>query len=67
MFILKGTFAKEIESLVYSPIFTNLVVTLEPENDKDPGPDWFQAVAAYSLVPLCTIENIIYILDRLQQ
>ena len=51
MFISKGTLAKEIESLVYSSVFTDLVVTLKPENDKDPKPNWFQAVAAYWLVP----------------
>ena len=51
MFILKGTFAKEIESLVYFPTYKDLVVTLKPENDKDPEPNWIQAVAAYWLVP----------------
>jgi hypothetical protein len=49
MFILKGTFPKEIESLVYSPPYKDLV-TLEPENDKDPEPNWSEAIAAYWLV-----------------
>ena len=40
---------KYIESLVYSPTYIDLVVTLEAENDKDPGPYWSQAVAAYWL------------------
>jgi hypothetical protein len=40
---------KYIESLVHSPTYTDLVVTLEPENDKDPKPNWSQAVAAYWL------------------
>jgi hypothetical protein len=42
---------KYIESLVYSPTYTDLIVTLEPENDKDPKPNWSQAVAAYWLAP----------------
>jgi hypothetical protein len=40
-----------IESLDYSPTYTDLVVTLEPENDKDPKPNCSQAVAAYWLAP----------------
>jgi len=51
MFISKGTLGKEIESLVYSPTYKDLVVTLKLENDKDPKPNWFQTVAAYWLVP----------------
>jgi hypothetical protein len=42
---------KYIESLVYSPAYTDLVVTLELENDKDPKPNRSQAVAAYWLAP----------------
>ena len=42
---------KYIESLVYSPTYTDLIVTLEPENDKDPKPNWSQAVAGYWLAP----------------
>ncbi|HXV89261.1 MAG TPA: hypothetical protein VD710_09265 [Nitrososphaeraceae archaeon] len=41
MFTLKGTLAKGIESLVCSPTYKDLVVTLKPENDKDPEPNWF--------------------------
>lgn len=39
------------ENLVYSPTYTDVVVTLEPENDKDPKPNWSQSVAAYWLAP----------------
>jgi len=42
---------KYIESLVYSPTFIDLVVTLKPEYDKDRRPNWSQAVAAYWLAP----------------
>lgn len=28
-----------------------LMVTLEPENDKDPKPAWSQSVAVYRLIP----------------
>jgi hypothetical protein len=39
------------ENLVYSPTYTDLVVTLEPQNDKDPKPAWSQSVAAYWMMP----------------
>jgi hypothetical protein len=39
------------ENLVFSPTYTDVVVTLEPENDKDPKPNWSQSVAGYWLVP----------------
>lgn len=39
------------EYLVYAPTYTDLVVTLEPENDKDPKPAWSQSVAAYWMAP----------------
>jgi len=39
------------ENLVYSPTYTDLVVTLEPQNDKDPKPAWSQSVAAYWMAP----------------
>lgn len=39
------------ENLVYSPTYTNLVVTLEPQNDKDPKPAWSQSIAAYWMAP----------------
>jgi len=39
------------ENLVYAPTYTDVVVTLEPENDKDPKPAWSQSVAAYWLGP----------------
>jgi hypothetical protein len=39
------------ENLVYAPTYTDLVVTLEPENDKDPKPAWSQSVAAYWMIP----------------
>jgi len=42
---------KYIESLVYSPTYTDLVVTLEPQNDKDPKPAWSQSIAAYWMIP----------------
>ena len=39
------------ENLVYSPTYTDLVVTLEPQNDNDPKPAWSQSVAAYWMIP----------------
>ncbi len=39
------------ENLVYAPTYTDLVVTLEPQNDKDPKPAWSQSVAAYWMIP----------------
>ena len=39
------------ENLVFAPTYTDLVVTLEPENDKDPKPAWSQSVAAYWMIP----------------
>jgi hypothetical protein len=42
---------KYIEVWFTPPPIQNLVVTLEPENDKDPKPNWSQAVAAYWLAP----------------
>jgi anti-sigma-K factor RskA len=39
------------ENLVYAPTYSDLVVTLEPQDDKDPKPAWSQSVAAYWLVP----------------
>ena len=39
------------ENLVYAPTYTDLVVTLEPQNDKDPKPAWSQSVAAYWMGP----------------
>jgi len=39
------------ENLVYSPTYTDLVVTLEPQNDKDPKPAWSQSIAAYWMAP----------------
>lgn len=42
---------KYYENLVYAPTYTALMVTLEPENDKDPKPAWSQSVAVYRLIP----------------
>lgn len=39
------------ENLVYAPTYTDLVVTLEPQDDKDPKPAWSQSIAAYWLRP----------------
>jgi hypothetical protein len=39
------------ENLVFAPTYTDVVVTLEPENDKDPKPNWYGSVAAYWLAP----------------
>ena len=39
------------ENLVYSRTYTDLVVTLKPQNDKDPKPAWSQSVAAYWMAP----------------
>lgn len=42
---------KFYENLVYAPTYTDLIVTLEPQNDKDPKPAWSQSVAAYWMIP----------------
>ena len=42
---------KFYENLVYAPTYTDLIVTLEPQNDKDPKPAWSQSVAGYWMVP----------------
>ena len=39
------------ENLVYAPTYTDLVVTVEPQNDKDPKPAWSQSVAGYWMIP----------------
>ena len=39
------------ENLVYAPTYSDLVVTLEPQDDKDPKPAWSQSVAAYWMAP----------------
>ena len=39
------------ENLVWAPTYTDLVITLEPQDDKDPKPAWSQSVAAYWLAP----------------
>ena len=48
--ISNGTL-KFYEDMVYAPTYTDLVVTLEPQDDKDPKPAWSQSVAAYWLAP----------------
>ena len=52
---------KYIESLVYSPTYTDLVVTLEPENDKDPKPLVSSSSSLLVSFSIWTIDNIIYI------
>ena len=52
---------KYIESLVYSPAFTDFIVTLEPENDKDPKPLVSSSSSLLVSFSNCTIDNIIYI------
>ena len=52
---------KYIESLVYSPTFTDLIVTLEPENGKDPKPLVSSSSSLLVSFSNCTIDNIIYI------
>ena len=42
---------KFYENLVYAPTYTDLIVTLEPQNDKDPKPAWSQSVAGYWMTP----------------
>lgn len=42
---------KFYENLVYAPTYTDLIVTLEPQNDKDPKPAWSQSVAGYWMIP----------------
>ncbi len=42
---------KYSENLVYAPTYTDLIVTLEPQNDKDPKPAWSQSVAGYWMIP----------------
>jgi hypothetical protein len=42
---------KFYENLVYAPTYTDLIVTLEPQNDKDPKPAWSQAIAGYWMIP----------------
>jgi len=39
------------ENMVNSLTYTDIMVTVEPDNDKDPKPAWSQAVAAYYLAP----------------
>jgi len=39
------------ENLVYAPTYTDLIVTLEPQNDKDPKPAWSQSIAGYWMIP----------------
>lgn len=39
------------ENMVNAYTYTDIVITLEPENDKDPKPAWSQSVAAYWLAP----------------
>ena len=39
------------ENMVNAYTYTDIVVTLEPDNDKDPKPAWSQSVAAYWLAP----------------
>jgi hypothetical protein len=39
------------ENMVNAYTFSDIVVTLEPENDKDPKPAWSQSIAAYWLSP----------------
>jgi hypothetical protein len=47
-FFSSGTL-KFDEHLVNAYTYTDLIVTLEPVNDKDPGGDWSQNVGAYLL------------------
>jgi hypothetical protein len=39
------------ENMVNAYTYSDIVVTLEPDNDKDPKPAWSQSVAAYWLAP----------------
>ena len=39
------------ENLVYAPTYTDIVITVEPQNDKDPKPAWSQSVAGYWMIP----------------
>jgi anti-sigma-K factor RskA len=39
------------ENFVFAPTYTDLIVTLEPDNDKDPKPAWSQAIAGYWMIP----------------
>ena len=39
------------ENMVNAHTYTDVVVTLEPQDDKDPKPAWSQSVAAYWMPP----------------
>ena len=49
-FIKDGTLSYN-ENLVNSYTFTDITVTMEPRDDKDPKPAWSNAVGAYLLAP----------------
>jgi hypothetical protein len=49
-FIRDGTLSYN-ENLVNAFTFTDITVTMEPRDDKDPKPAWSNAVGAYLLVP----------------
>jgi cellulase/cellobiase CelA1 len=49
-FIRDGTLSYN-ENLVNSYTFTDITVTMEPRDDKDPKPAWSNAVGAYLLAP----------------
>jgi hypothetical protein len=49
--IFKSGTLKFNEHLVNAYTYTDLIVTLEPANDLDPGGAWSQTVAAYLLAP----------------